>query len=198
MIPESEIINGCREGKRYYQEILYKKYSRKMFAVCLRFFRSREEAEDCLQDGFIKVFRNINSFSGLGSFEGWIRKIIINTAINKYRENQKTIKEEDFEDELQSAIEGIDFNVDYLTEDYLMKLIQNLPENYRVVFNMYAIEGYSHKEISKMLNIAEGTSKSLLSRARVILQNKVGKFFYEINEKIEIRKQGDGELIIEN
>ena len=184
MIPEEDIIKGCIKEDRYYQKLLYKTYSSRMLAVCMRYFKQRDEAEDCLQEGFIKVFKNINLFGGKGSFEGWIRKIMVNTAINTYRANQRLINPRELED-TDAYIPSDDFGVsETYSAEYLMNLIQNLPDGYRVVFNMYAIEGYSHKEISEMLNISEGTSKSQLSRARALLQEKLGKLTENVNLKL--------------
>jgi RNA polymerase sigma-70 factor (ECF subfamily) len=183
MLSEAEIVKGCKKGIGYYQEQLYKRYSSKMFGVCLRFFRRRDEAEDCLQEGFIKVFDNIKSFEGKGSFEGWIRRIIVNTAINMYRTNQSDGGDGmgDIEDIIDTE-PLTDAGFDNMSADHLLEMIRRLPDGFRQVFNLYAIEGYSHKEIALMLNISEGTSKSQLSRARTFLQDKIMKF----NQKFEM------------
>ena len=182
MIPENEIIRGCIKGDRYYQNLLYKTYSSRMLAVCMRYFKQRDEAEDCLQEGFVKVFKNIHLFGEKGSFEGWIRKIMVNTAINIFRANQRLIISRELNDDDSFIASDEHDYTEIYSADYLMNLIQNLPDGYRVIFNMYAIEGYSHKEISEIMNISEGTSKSQLSRARALLQEKLNK----ISKKVKI------------
>ena len=188
IVQDTEIIKGCSngDGDRRYQELLYKKYASKMFAVCLRYFRNREEAEDCLQEGFIKVFNAIKTYKGEGSFEGWIRKIMVNTAINIYRSSQNMDASKDIE-EVSNFISISSSQTDNLSSEYLLNMIMELPEGYRQIFNLYAIEGYSHKEISNMLEISEGTSKSQLSRARAILQQKIEK--KNINENLKYNEQ---------
>lgn len=183
ILQDSEIIKGCSNGERRYQELLYRTYSSRMYAVCLRYFRNREDAKDCLQEGFIKVFNSIKTYKGEGSFEGWIRKIMVNTAINIYRTTLNQNVSRDL-DEVSNFISVSNIQKDNLSSEYLLKLIQELPEGYRQVFNLYAIEGYSHKEISNMLEISEGTSKSQLSRARSMLQQKIEtiKNGYEIRD----------------
>jgi len=173
-INESDLIQGCMEGNRRMQEELYKRFSPRMYAVCLRYAGNAEEAEDILQEGFIKVFKKLNSFRSEGSFEGWVRRIFVNTAIEHFRKKRYlqpvTEKEE-------NTIEGKYFSVlDELAEKDILALVQELSPGYRTVFNMYVVEGYTHKEIADMLEISEGTSKSQLSRAKVILQDMVKKF----------------------
>ncbi len=173
-IPESDLINGCIEGNRRMQEELYRRFSPRMYAVCLRYAGSTEEAEDILQEGFIKIFKKLDSFRNEGSFEGWIRRIFVNTAIEHFRRKRYlqpvTEKEE-------NTLEGNYLSVlDNLAERDIMELVQQLSPGYRTVFNMYVVEGYTHKEIGDMLGISEGTSKSQLSRAKVILQDMVRKF----------------------
>ncbi len=163
------------------QEELYRRFSPKMYAVCLRYASNAEEAEDILQEGFIKVFKKLTSFRGDGSFEGWIRRIFVNTAIEHFRRRRYlqpvTEKEE-------NSIEGKYLSVlDELAEKDILALIRQLSPGYRTVFNMYVIEGYSHKEIGEMLGISEGTSKSQLSRAKVILQELVREFIEHQNER---------------
>jgi RNA polymerase sigma factor (sigma-70 family) len=166
-----QLVDGCRRGERKAQELLYRKLAAPMFNVCLRYASSDFEAEDMMQTGFIKVFKNISNFRGEGSFEGWIRRIMVNTAIEIYRKNLRMLKTTDiteiFDHEQQL------FDMDSLETEDLMKLIQQLPDGYRIVFNMYAIEGYSHQEIANTLQISEGASKSQLSRARAWLRNKL-------------------------
>jgi RNA polymerase sigma-70 factor (ECF subfamily) len=180
-ISESDLINGCIEGNRVMQEELYRRLSPKMYAVCLRYATNTEEAQDILQEGFIKVFKKLGSFRGDGSFEGWVRRIFVNTAIEHFRRRRYlqpvTEKEE-------NSIEGKHLSaLDDLAEKDILALIQQLSPGYKTVFNLYVIEGYSHKEIGDLLGISEGTSKSQLSRAKVILQEMVKKFIEHRNER---------------
>jgi RNA polymerase sigma factor (sigma-70 family) len=173
-ITESDLINGCIAGNRRMQEELYNRFSPRMYAVCLRYAGNGEEAQDILQDGFIKVYKKLDSFRGEGSFEGWVRRIFVNTAIEHFRRKRYltpvTEKEENtIEGKYTSAL-------DDLAAKDIMALVQELSPGYRTVFNMYVVEGYSHKEIADMLGISEGTSKSQLSRAKVILQDMVKNF----------------------
>jgi len=171
-----KILKGCLAGNRRDQELLYRRYAAKLYAVCLQYSGNDEEARDILQEGFIKIFDNLPHYKYEGSFEGWIRRIIVNTALEKYRARHNLYRVDDID-----MIPDPDAEPD--TEDYagleasdLLGIIRELPPKYRMVFNLFAIEGYSHKEISKMVNISEGTSKSNLSRARVILQRRVGSY----------------------
>jgi RNA polymerase sigma-70 factor (ECF subfamily) len=180
MITESDLIEGCKRGDRKMQHELYLRFAPKMFGVCLRYAGNTEEAEDILQEGFIKVFNKIGSYRGEGSFEGWIRRIFVNTAIEHFR--KKTYLQPITEHE-ESTVEGKYLSVlDNLAEKDIIKLVQQLSPGYRTVFNMYVIEGYTHKQIAEALGISEGTSKSQLSRAKQILQELVKTY-------IEKRKQ---------
>jgi len=172
MISEAEIISGCLKGNKKAQKALYDKYSAKMLGVCLRYFRNTYEAEDALQEGFIRVFNNIDKFRNEGSFDGWIRRIIVNTALNYYKSNLKHYYAVDY-DEIEEAVEDTKLSFDNLSVEFLLKVIQSLPEGYRLVFNMYEIEGYSHKEIGVMLGVSINTSKSQLMKAKRYLQNKL-------------------------
>ena len=170
------------EGNRRMQEELYKRFSPRMYAVCLRYAGSSEEAEDILQEGFIKIFKKLDSFRGEGSFEGWIRRIFVNTSIEHFRRKRYlqpvTEKEENtLEGNSLSALDG-------LAEKDILGRVRQLSPGYRTVFNMYVVEGYTHKEIGDMLGISEGTSKSQLSRAKVILQDMVRQF---IDQQREVR-----------
>ncbi|MDT8309684.1 MAG: RNA polymerase sigma factor [Bacteroidales bacterium] len=166
-----KIIAGCKKGNRAMQKQLFECYSNKMFGVCLTYSRDRTEAEDILHDGFIKVFENINSFKGTGSFEGWIRKIMINTALEHFRKKKKLYVVNDYTVYEQAMISE-DF-LSTIAAKEIMELVKELSQQYRIVFLLYAVEGYSHREISRRLRISEGTSKSNLSRARAILQQKI-------------------------
>lgn len=171
MTNESDLIEGCIRGDRKMQYELYERFASKMYGVCLRYAANTEEAEDILQEGFIKVFKKISSYRGDGSFEGWIRRIFVNTAIEHFRKKSylQPISEKE-----ESSIEGKYVSIlDKLAEKDIIKLIQQLSPGYRTVFNMYVVEGYTHKQIAEVLNISEGTSKSQLSRAKLILQDLV-------------------------
>ncbi len=167
------LLDGCKKGDRKAQESLYKALASKMMGVCMRYAKDTFEAEDILQIGFVKVFQKVTEFRSDGSFEGWIRRIMVNTAIETYRKNLRSLNVVDIDevyDQPQST-----FDMGKLELNDLMKLVQQLSNGYRIVFNMYAIEGYSHKEIAKELGISEGASKSQLSRARAILKDKIIK-----------------------
>lgn len=168
---ETDLIEGCVKQDRLCQQKLYALYHKKFYAICLRYTKEIEEAEDMLQEGFVKIFFNIKQFTGSGSFEGWMKRIIINTAIEFYRKKVIMYPVTDFEPEEGTSPEG-EVQIELQAND-LLKMIHELPTGYRTVFNLYAIEGYSHKEIAEMLGISEGTSKSQLARARVILQQQV-------------------------
>ena len=156
------------------QQELYNRFAPKMYGVCLRYASNTEEAEDILQEGFIKIFNKINSYRGEGSFEGWIRRIFVNTAIEHFR--KKTYMQPITETE-ENTVEGKYLSVlDSLAEKDIIQLIQQLSPGYRTVFNMYVVEGYTHKQIGEILGISEGTSKSQLSRAKLILQDLVKTF----------------------
>lgn len=155
------------------QEALYAQTSPKMLAVCMRYAKDQMVAEDVLQMGYIKVFQKVRDYRGDGSFEGWIRRIMVNTAIESYRKTLRAMNVVPIEDAYEQPATGFDFS--RLGMQDLMKLIQNLADGYRMVFNMYAIEGYSHKEIAQIMGISEGASKSQLSRARAILKEEVIK-----------------------
>lgn len=169
---DKELIEHCLENDPRAQELLYKRFSRRMYGVCLRFARNTLEADDILQEGFIKVFSFLKDFRSDGSLEGWIRRTIVNTAINYYNSKQNEWKETTIEkaELYQSLTED---TLDKISTNDLLNLIHELPEGYRLVFNLYIIEGYNHQEIAEMLNISESTSKSQLSRARMALQQRL-------------------------
>lgn len=176
---ELQLIEGCKKQDRKSQQLVYEKYARVMYGICLRYSSDKENAQDLLQDGFIKVFQNIASFEHKGSFEGWLKRIFVNLALENIRKDKtKKIQNEDIENiSDMDIIDDTDKNIEKISEDDLLKMVQELPTGYRTVFNMYAIEDYSHKEISEMLGIAEGTSRSQYIRARVLLQDKVKDYF---------------------
>lgn len=175
MNDQENIVKQAIKGDRTAQEKLYKQFSGKMFAVCLRYFSDRMEAEDVLQEGFIKVFTHLGQYSGSGSLEGWVRRVIVNTALEKLRKKSFLISINDNENMIAETSSNHAFS--NLESMELLKLVRNLPQGYRVVFNLYAIEGYSHAEIAQTLGISEGTSKSQLARARGTLQKMVRELY---------------------
>lgn len=170
------VIRGCQEGKSSSQQQLYKRYAGRMLAVCLRYLPSKPEAEDVFQEAFVKVFANINKFEvGRTNFDFWIRRIFINESINHYhRVRRKHYWQEDIDEFRGSFEEGPEIFSSFGVEE-IEKLIETLPEGAKVVFNLFAIEGYAHNEIATMLGISEGTSRSQLNRAREILKSKIQK-----------------------
>jgi RNA polymerase sigma-70 factor (ECF subfamily) len=173
----NKVVRGCQENNPGAQRELYDMFRTKMFGICMRYAGNYDDAQDIMQDGFIKVFEKIYQFGFKGAFEGWIRRVMVNTALEKYRLHYKQVP-------MEEHILEIEMNNDQdvvadIGAGELVKIIQELSPRYRVVFNLYAIEGFSHKEISEMLQITEGTSKSNLSRARNILQEKVNKYYFK-------------------
>ena len=173
------LIQKCKKNDTKAQSELYKLFSGKLFAVCLKYSRSYVDAEDNLQDAFMTIFLKISQYKNKGSFEGWLKRIVINTALEKYRRKGvfNIVNEEVIEDKI---LEIEDNNIDV---NFLLNSIQELPDRYRLVFNLYALDGYSHKEIAKTLRITTGTTKSNLSRARMILKNKIENYKTNINSK---------------
>ena len=165
-----KLIKECARQNIEAQEQIYRLYAGKMFGLCLKYSRNKEEAEDNLQDAFITIFEKIHQYKHKGSFEGWMKRIVINTALQKYRDKKilHIIHDQIEDKELTVDIEDSSFSL-----DDLLKLIQELPNQYRLVFNLYVMDGYSHREIADELLISEGTSKSNLSRARAILREKL-------------------------
>ncbi len=180
-----QLIKDCAAGKQYAQAKLYHMFSPKMYGVCLRYAKDTSEAEDSLQEGFLKVFTKIKTFRSEGSLEGWIRRIMVNVSLEKYRKQHFLYPVEDvgiYEREMSTddIIAGISAND-------LLGMIQELPPRYRLVFNLFVIEGMSHQEIAKEMDITEGTSKSNLARARGILQQKVNQRFGEHRVKMNTK-----------
>lgn len=178
MISDDQIIAGCKKGKRHAFNRLYQKYASTMMSICMRYSGSRSEAEDILQEGFIRIFKKINSFEGRGSFEGWLKRIMVNTAINYYKTNKKYRNHNSLDTE--SGQNLLSVNADEFIEDEgsfkqeeLMKMINELPEGYRMVFNLYVFEGMTHQEISGILECSISNSKSQLSKARRYLRKQI-------------------------
>lgn len=177
-----ELIQQCKQNNIKAQKEVYQLFSGKLFVLCLKYSRNRMDAEDVLQDSFIKIFDKINQYKGKGSFEGWLKKIVINTALQQYRSKSPL--------QLVNSDKNIEYNEEVLLEiddssvgiDFLLELVQGLPDRYRMVFNLYVLDNYSHKEVAEILGISEGTSKSNLSRARLILKGEI-QDYYELLEK---------------
>lgn len=168
-MPLNQLIQRCKKQDIKAQEQLYRLYSRTLFAVSLKYSANRQQAEDNLQDAFMMIFKKIGQYKDSGSFEGWLKRIVINTALQKYR--KQAVFEIIREDQIREP--EIEIDEDAVSVDYLLSLIHQLPQRYRQVFNLYVLDGFSHREVAQMLNISLGTSKSNLSRARIILRNKL-------------------------
>lgn len=165
----NKLIRQCADNDRKAQEEVYKLFAGKLFSICLKYSKNKQEAQDNFQDGFVTIFNKVGQFKFNGSFEGWMKRVMINTVLVKYRKkNVLNIVTEEIPDEVI-----VDIDEEEISLDFLLSLIQELPDRYRMVFNLYVLDGHSHKEISKMLHIAEGTSKSNLARARAILKSKI-------------------------
>jgi RNA polymerase sigma-70 factor (ECF subfamily) len=176
MLVDDSIVEGCIAGKRSAQSALYRNYAAVMLAICLRYAQNRDEAEDILQEAFLKIFQSIRSYRHEGSFEGWMKRIMINHALNFYRRNRKIPFMEDIGSINETEImESDDYQAMHapVSAEKLTALIQMLPPGYRMVFNMYVFEEYSHKEISQELRISENTSKTQLLKARRMLRKKL-------------------------
>lgn len=174
-----QLIHECTKNNTEAKEQLYRLLSPKLFAVCLKYSKSYEEAQDNLQDGFLLLFDKIHQFKHKGSFEGWAKRVVINNILQQYRSQSIfEIVSENFPEEIE-----VEADEDDITLDFLTKIIQELPDRYRLVFNLYVMDDYSHKEIAELLNISVGTSKSNLSRAKAILKDKI-----ELNNEISIPK----------
>lgn len=177
---EASLIKACQKGDNAAREQLYLHLHRKMFGVCLRYASNESEAQDHLHDGFIHLFKNIHKFGFQGSFEGWVRRLFVNLILQKYR-SRKLLYTTGYEME-ESRELSYEHILESINVSDLLNIITQLSPQYRLIFNLYAIEGYSHREISEKLGISEGTSKSNLSRARSILQEKVLKQFPQCYE----------------
>lgn len=169
-----ELIARCKAGERKAQELLYKQFASKMLGVCMRYATDKMEAEDMLQNGFIKMFKKLDDYRGDGSFEGWLRRIMVHSSIEYYRKHHKMVQVMDVT-ELSNEPSVNPTAMATMSAQDLMGLINQLSPGYKMVFNLYAIEGYSHREIADIVGITEGASKSQLSRARTILKDLVVK-----------------------
>ena len=166
---EEQLVKKCVSGDATAQKAFYDLYANKMMGVCLRYMKDHDEAQDVLQDGFIKVFNKLPDFVSKGSLEGWVRRIMVNTALDQYRKNLKFQKNVEI-DSVDYKLEKSQFILETIHAEDLLKIIRTIPEGYRVVFNLFAIEGYSHKEIAERLGVTESTSKSQYSRAKKMLR----------------------------
>jgi len=169
---DKSFIKRLKKKDKKAQELFYQQLAPKMYGICIRFSSCRADADDILQEGFIRVFTHLNGYRGEGSIEGWVRKTIVNTAINFYKKRIKRGVPVGL-DYIKANPTGKSFAIEKMAADDLLKIIQNLPDGYRTVFNLNVIEGYTHKEIGEMLEISENTSKSQLSRARAMLKRKI-------------------------
>jgi len=186
MVIDEQIVKDCIAGKRQAQKMLFDTFAPLMFGVCMRYCRDRDEAEDILQEAFIKVFQNIHTFRGEGSLAGWIKRVIVNHAINYVNKKNKLARHEKIEDIRESEILEMDGPVEFpdeLNPALLLKFIQELPEGYRTVFNLHIFEDYGHKEIAEILGISENTSKTQLFKARRWLKSKIEEYRLKKNSK---------------
>ncbi|PLX01224.1 MAG: RNA polymerase subunit sigma-70 [Marinilabiliales bacterium] len=173
MLDEAQIIVRCKKNDKRAQKDLYDHYAPVLLGLAMRYVYDKAEAEDILQEAFLKIFIKIKQYSGKGSFEGWMKRIVINTAIGNFRKNNKHYHHHDIVDINETEIENyVIYDADF-TKEELYSVIRSLPEGYRMVFNLYAIEGYKHKEIAEMLSVDITTSKSQFSRARKLIQKKL-------------------------
>ena len=168
-----KIIQGCLDNERQSQNELYKLFASKLYGVCLRYASDHFDAQDMLQEGFVKVYKNLNDFKGNGSFEGWMKRIFVNHALEKYRSRFSFVSYDNIENTESGSINDDYSPLDALSVKEILVMVQQLPDQYRVVFNLYIIEGMTHNEIAETLNIAESTSRSNLARAKSILKDKI-------------------------
>lgn len=174
-----QLIDECKQNDTQAQSQIYKRYASKLFSICLKYSRNYAEAEDNLQDAFITIFKKMHQYKAKGSFEGWLKRITVNTALQRYRSvGVFDIINEDQIEDVSVAIDD-----DNISLDFLLSIIQDLPDRYRLVFNLYVMDDYSHKEIAKLLEISNGTSKSNLARARLILKDKIEQYRAKLNSQ---------------
>ena len=185
-VKERELIRDCKKGKSYAQKAVYDKYASMMMAVCIRYIKDQMEAEHVMVGGMVKVFKKIDQFQEEGSFEGWIRRIMVNESLMYLRKHKPMSRDMDI-DELHEE-PNADVLSEALNADDLMQMVEALPVGYRTVFNLYAIEGYKHDEIAEMLGISTGTSKSQLNRARKLLQKQLIERENELNQSMSYEK----------
>ena len=172
MLKEKELIKGCLKNDEKALDELYKRFSSKLFGICLRYAKNKMEAEDLLHDGFIRVLDNLKHFRFEGVFEGWLRRIMVTTAINFYKKNKRHSDDYDLENFGDSLIFENEI-ISKISTNELMQIVQSMPQGYKMVFNLFAIEGYKHREIAEIMNISESTSKTQFAKARKHLQVKI-------------------------
>ncbi len=172
---EQQLVEACQRGERKAQKQLYETYARSMMPICIRYTNDYESAKDLLHDGFVKVFSHLSDYKGEGSFDGWMRRIFVNTALEQLRKLTERPNMVDVDDAKSLTDTNVSV-VDSLTEEEIMQCISRLPDIYRVTFNMYAIDGYSHREIAEKLNVTESSSRVYLLRARLLLQEMLKKY----------------------
>jgi len=173
---EDHFIEGCKNRDRDSFKMLYKRYAPILLGICFRYSNSKAEAEDVLQEGFIKIYNKIDSFKGLGSFEGWLKRIMVNTAINNYKSSLKHNFHEDLDEKLIAIEEDNHIELDDgISKEKLVKIIQELPTGYQLVFNMFVLDGLTHQEIADELSISVNTSKSQLFKARKQLRKRISE-----------------------
>lgn len=187
MPTDAEIIEGCLKNSRYYQEIFYNRFASKMFGVCMRYAGNKDLANDLFQEGFIKVFQNLHRFKGEKGLNSWVYKVFVSTSVNYITRTMSRKFEVSFGDEFienvsDDSSETVHDWLDHISQKETLEMVQALPEKYRVIINLYAIEKMSHHEISKMLDITESTSRSQLSRARKILTEQLNE---KLKKKVE-------------
>ncbi len=173
------IIKGCVKKQYKFQKLLYEKYASLLYAICLRYLKNTDDAKDALQDGFIKIYEKIDTFSFNGSFEGWIKRLVVNNCLMILRNKKKIGFEQAWDDNYETVEEEEEDGDTYVDPKILFGLIQDLPEGYRTIFNLYVVDGFSHKEIAEKIGINEGTSKSQLARAKKLLRSKIHTFINE-------------------
>ena len=178
---DEELVKACIQQQPAAQKALFDKFSRKMMGLCMRYASDTQEAQDIVQDGFVKVFNSMEGFNHEGSLEGWIKRIMINTALDAYRKNKKRQNDVELDNDYTLEISDQEEILGGMSAKFLLTLVQKLPEGYKLVFNMFAIEGYSHKEIAEKLGISVNTSKSQYSRARSHLQKMISNI--EVDRK---------------
>jgi len=186
MLSEDQLIERCKKQDRKAQKILYDQYAGLMLGICMRYVFERAEAEDILQEGFLKVFQKINKFEGRGSFEGWLKRVFVNTAITHYHKNAKHNKHHyEISDMYETKFDKETYTESEFTSNELFGVVNSLPEGYKMVFNLYAIEGYKHKEIGALLKIDINTSKSQYSRAKKLIRKKLSQLKREAKKKAD-------------
>ena len=174
MLSEMELVKACIDGNSLAQKQFYDNFASKMMGVCYRYTQNVHEAEDVMQEGFIRAFRYMKDFRGDGSLEGWVRRIMVTTALNFLKSQKKFRQELEVNNANEKETRAVDL-MDQMENEEVMKLVQSLPTGYRTVLNMFVIEGYSHKEIGDMLNIGESTSRSQFTRAKQLLVKKLNE-----------------------